>query len=429
MNGSLEMQNIAIQSIADMLCAHKTLLAPTHPTSSDAKPHETDAAQPNQFVKPFTKSFIGCLKSKNPIVSQNTCLAICKLLLHDVFSPTMASDFIKHLTILYFDPDPETGDGPNERTKYRQTVSQTLSYCLPAYCHVRLSNALLMSQLAVPIMQKLVMMKEELDEVEQGEDMATWAVITGQFAEWTDPRRVWIDNIPPRDGAALPPAAEDPHVNLAIAILERVLSSSSSKEERKPLLLLLGKLNVASSTAFLAGEAKSQARKSEEDVEMLRTLHELAAEGVEAKIGPDARCREYVAKVEMVVGKKLGEKEDSEVTVRPSERASETPAVVDQSEAEVAEQAEQAGQEGEEVQAVEQEQQEDEEEEDTLLAGMHAEGTRMPLEEEDEDEDEDTTMNANGASTGDPTAGSRSRSIPTVTESDIVDSLLQSEME
>ena len=234
--------------------------------------------------------------------------------------------------------------------------------------------------------------------------------------------------MPPREGAALPPATEDPHVNLAIAVLERALGASSSKEERKPLFMLLGKLNVATPTAFLAGDAKSPATKSEEDLETLRTLHELATEGVESKLAPDAKSRDNLSKVEMVVSKKLGEKEESEVTIRPSERTSETPAVVEPSEADIAEQAEPTEQEGEAVQApVQEEDQEEGEEEDTMLAGMHAEGTRMPLEEEDEDEDEDedTVMDGNPAWTN----GRRSKSRTTVTESDIVDSLLESEME
>lgn len=424
-NGSVEFQNIAIQCLADMLCCHKDILGPTQPTADDIKIEDTDNPQPNEFIKPFMKAFMNSLRSRNPYISQNTCTAICKLLLYNVLQDDLAAEFVRQLTLMYYDPDTEVGDGPLERKRYRTALTQILTYSLPRFCLKSLSTANLMADLVVPIIQKLVLKKEELDEVEEGDEMTSWSTITNQLAEWTDPRGAFINGEKPRPGRPLPAPAEDPHVKLAINILERANSTSSSREEKKPLLMLLGKLNVASPALFLAtGDSRSSEEpkteaKTETDIEVLTHLHELATDAVEDKQGPDAATRASIAKVEMVIAKKLGEheQEESEQTIRPAERADDV---------ETASQAGQMEQEEEDAQSQVQGEGQEEEEEDTMLAGMHAEGTRMPLEEEDEEDDDDDTVTDGSAGRAN---ARRSKSRTTVTESNIVDSLLESEME
>jgi condensin complex subunit 3 len=427
------MKSISISTIADMLCAHRNIL--DTPGDTDTDTEEWKEVRLEDLVKKFTKY----LTHSDAFLSQNACLAMCKLILHDVLpppapgttEPSLIPEFLKSLTMLYFNPNSEVGDSPAERMRYKQTVQQTLSYCLPAFCHRRLSNALLMAQTTVFIMEKLVMKKKENEEfAEDEDDMAGWPSITGQFAEWTDPRKVLKPNGLPQDATApLPPTAEDPHVCLAISILTRVLSHSSSKDEKKPMLMLLGKLNVASSSAFLtAGGTPEPVDKNKDDVDILRKLHNLTEECIEAQIGPDAKSTSSLAKVEAVVGAKLAQIEDSDTTVRPSAERASRSSVGEQSDVDGTEQTERRGPQPP-AQTLEQVD-EEEEEEDTMFGGVQAEGTRMPLEEEDEEEDDDDTVTgAEKAPSNRRTPGRRSKSRATVTESDIIDSLLESEME
>jgi condensin complex subunit 3 len=226
--------------------------------------------------------------------------------------------------------------------------------------------------------------------------------------------------------------AEEPHVQLAIEILERALTSTCSKDERKPLLSLLGKIFIAPSGPIPKGEEGALNEES------FRTLHELVSEAVEGKIGTDATQRNALIKLESTLTKRLGEAatqvQDTEV-----ERTATPEATVATDATEVNEEEETEG-DATEVSASksrkksvvpqvdDDEEEEEEEDEDTMLAGMQGEGTRMPLEDDDDEEEEDDESAA-GHSTLTVGRDDRRSGRTTVTEDDIMESLLQSEME
>ena len=88
-----------------------------------------------------------------------------------------------------------------------------------------------MAQIAVGVMSKLVLMREELEEEE--EEMVGWGIVTGMFGEWTDGRKVVGGELAIDGGSGSHKAindAEEPHILLAIAILERVLTSGYSSK-------------------------------------------------------------------------------------------------------------------------------------------------------------------------------------------------------
>lgn len=245
-----------------------------------------------------------------------------------------------------------------------------------------------MSQIAISVVQKLLFMREDLDE-EEADEMVGWPVVAGHLAEWTDGRRVVGAMELGLDGKMnTVEGAEESHIQLAVDILERALNCN--KDERKPLLVLLSKLHIASSPG---------SKDESVDQDMLRQLHELASEAVESKIGVDATSRNFLSKLEITLTKRLGDVEhvtqvqdaegEGEATATPE--VTEMPAakpVADDAEAE--------------------------ELEDTMMAGMQAEGTRLPLEEDEEDEDDETSVAAGSGRA--------------ITESDIIDSLLESEV-
>jgi condensin complex subunit 3 len=363
---------IAIQVLTDVIITHPSLLAsvpadPETATSSDASP------TPSPFLKPVTKTFLKAFNSSAAELSQTACTAASKLLLLNILPQNSAADILKTFTLAYFNP--ETAANP--------ALRQALSYFLPVFCHSRQKNAALMGQIVVSILQKLMLMRDDLDE--EAEDMVSWAVVAGHLSEWTDGRRVVGATELGLDGKTNTlEGAEEPHILLAIELLERALKDNCTKEEKKPLLTLLSKLHIASSPI---------SKNESVDEETLRTVHALASEAVEAKLGPDATTRNYISKLEIALTKRLGDVEH--ITQLPADDETITP---DATELPTAV----APAEGEE---------------DTMMADPQAEGTRMPLEDEDEEEGDTTTV-----------AIGRDEALRAITESDIVDSLLDSEM-
>lgn len=369
-------------------------------------PDATEDSEPprNRHLKPITRILSKSISLENKDLSLIVCHAASKLLLLGILPQTSTAQILRAFVLVYFDPE----------FSKSLALRQALSYFLPVFCHSRLKNAQLMAHIAVPIISKLLLMREVESNEEFGE-MVGWPVITGHISEWTDGRKVVGATELGLDGKTHTVAeAEQPHLTLAIEILERALSSACSKDERKPLLALLSKLYIAPS---------SPAKKSEEngDEDSLGTLHGLVVEAVEGKIGMDATQRTYLAKLEQTLTKRIGEvehdtqagdEEGADETVTPTAEAATDVEMEDATE--IVERQSSADVDGSELDANEEE---EEEEEDTMLAGMQGEGTRMPLEDDGEDEDDDTTMQL-------PVRRKR----PAVTEDDIMESLLASEM-
>ncbi|KAF2467838.1 uncharacterized protein BDR25DRAFT_335693 [Lindgomyces ingoldianus] len=406
--GHEALQIIAIQVLTDIVITHPSLLSPP-PADPNTSTDSSAAPAVNPLLKPLTKAFLKAFSSSKEL-SLMACTAASKLLLLGVLPQHSATDILKTFTLAYFNP--ETVSNP--------ALRQALSYFLPVFCHSSLKNALLMSQICVPIISKLLIMREELDD--EDEEMVGWTVVAAHLAEWTDGRKVFGATELSTDGSGkmeIAPSAEEPHIVLATEILERALGNACSKDERKPLLQVIGKLHIS---AAAPNSMKEEVFVNEES---LRTLHALASEAVESRLGGDATARNTLAKLEITLTKRIGEVEhvvqgqdpDGQSQTEADVSASATPdADIDNME---------VPDEGETVITVAPAIGE-EEEEDTLLAGMHAEGTRIPLEAEDEDESTETESTTQVTV---PAARSGRRNVrETLTESDIIDSLLESEI-
>ncbi|KAF2852045.1 condensin complex component cnd3 [Plenodomus tracheiphilus IPT5] len=424
--GHESLKEIVLQVLADILITHPQLLAPTvedpDATADDAEPIV------NPRLRPVTKILLKAFASDSHRLSLIACEAASKLLLLGILPTAPTAEILKAFVSTYFDP--ETAQNP--------ALRQALSYFLPVYSHSKLKNAHIMAQMAVPIISKLLLIREEDIEEDDVDEMVGWPVITAHLAEWTDGRKVVGTTELGLDGKTSTSAeAEEPHIQLAIAVLERALTSTCTKDERKPLLSLLSKLHIAPSSSS-SSSSSSKRRRHEDggraDEEGLRELHGLVGEAVEGKIGADATQRNALAKLESLLTKRLGEVEVA--TQSPGaedEEAAATTATEDtpevESDATEVPETRTRKHAGVETRSVEpsvdgSEIGDDEDEEDTtMFAGMQGEGTRMPLEDEDEEEEQDDDDELPEGST--LTIRER-RSV--VTEDDIVESLLDSEI-
>ena len=337
----------------------------------DEPSEEGGEPTPSQYVKPLQKAVLKGLKSENHSISLIACTAASKLLLFDLLPPEETAVILREFALAYFDP--ETAQYPG--------VRQALSYFLPTYCHSKLKNAILMARVCVPIVTKLLQKKEDIDE--DDDEMVGWPVITAHLADWTDGRKVVNQTQLGLDGKpSTTLEAEEPHICLATEILEHTLTRNCSRDERKPMLTLLTKVYIAPS-----GRAP--------DEEALSALQQLVTEAVESKLGMDATQRNYLTKLDVNLTKRIGD-------VETVNQAAETDAETD---------AETAAPEAAEIPETAPTEDEQEDEEDTMMAGIQGESTRMPLNlEEDDEMDIDVPGHA-------------------VTEDDIVNSLLASEMD
>lgn len=353
--------------MVDLVTVHPSMLK-TPDSDNEGDDSEEDAeAEPNRLVVLLTKMILQGLKSDNEDISYKACTGAAKLLLGGYLPSIAAADIVKAFSRTYFDPEGVS-----------QPVKQALSYCIPTFCHIKLENALLMAQICVPVCSKLLQIQEEFDEEEDSE-MVGWPVITAHFADWTDGRKVVGQSQTSADGkTSFTMDSEQPHLYLAIDILERALTSSCTRDERKPLLSLLTKLHIEA-----VGPASDQ--------EALESLHSLVNEAVENQIGMDATQRNALTKLEMSLSKRISDLAAATPAPKDKEVPETAPAENDEDEVEA---------EAEDVDV--------DVDEDTMMAGMQAESTRMPL-EDDDDSDE-----------GEATA---------ITENDIVQSLLATEMD
>lgn len=411
------MKEIVIQVLADVVITHPHLLSPTV-EDPDAT---TDDAEPitNPRIKPITKILLRAFGSDNKRTSLIASTAASKLLLLGNLPPVPTAEILKAFVLTYFDP--ETAANP--------ALRQALSYFLPVFCHSKLKNAQLMAQTAVPLISKLLLMREENVEEEELDEMVGWPVITAHLSEWTDGRKVVGATELGLDGKTSTTAeAEEPHIHLTTEVLERALTNTCSKDERKPLLSLLSKLHIAPSSTTRKGEEGAV------DEESLHTLHGLVTEAVEGKIGTDATQRNALAKLETSLTKRLGEVEhvtqmqDADADADEIATPDTTVAVDDTHDAETEADATEIpdARVKDDVDGSEIGDEEEDEGEDTMFAGMQGEGTRMPLEDDDEEEEEDVESDDLPENSVLTIRGGRQ--VPAVTEDDIMESLLQSEM-
>lgn len=352
---------------------------------------QSEVPEVNPRLKPLVKVLLRGIASEHSDVGRIACEAAQKLLLHNMLPPEATAEIVKAFTLLYFDPDGITNPA----------VRQALSYFLPVFCHSNVRNAQLMASIAVSIVSKLLILRDEIAEDDDAE-MVGWPVITAHLSDWTDGRKVVGQTELGLDGKMSSKAeSELPHLALAIDILERALTSTCSKDERKPLLSLLTKLHISPS-------APKRSEGESNDDELLETLQQLVSEAIEDRIGVDATQRNALVKLETTLTKRLGDianatvvREDREDTVTPETAdARETPAEEPRSSV---------------APSVDGSEMDVDDDEDTMLAGIQGEGTRMPLEADDSDDDDD-------ASTPRPT-----REGTVKTEADIMDELLASD--
>ena len=356
---------------------------------------QSELPDANPMLRPLVKVLLKGIASENARIGRIACEAAQKLVLHNLLPPEATAEIVKAFTLLYFDPDGISNSA----------VRQALTYFLPVFCHSKVKNAQLMAGITVPIVSKLLIIRDEIEDDEDAE-MVGWPVITAHLAEWTDGRKVVGQTELGLDGKMSSSVeSEVPHIALAIDILERALTSTCSKDERKPLLSLLTKLHVSPSPPK---------NKEEEGTinELLETLQGLVSEAIEDRIGTDATQRNALVKLEATLTKRLGDAvnatvvQDHEDTITPeAASARETPA--DEPRSSVPRSSVAPSVDGSEMDV--------DEDEDTMLAGMQGEGTRMPL-EADSDEDNESTPRATREGTA-------------KTEADIMDELLASEDE
>ncbi|KAJ4993555.1 nuclear condensin complex subunit [Stagonosporopsis vannaccii] len=393
------LKEIVLQILSDVIITHPHLLAP--PAADPDTTEQSELPEQNPLLKPLVKMLLRGIASDNVRVAQIACEAAQKLVFHGLLPVEAIEEIVKFFTLKYFDPD----------TDHIPAVRQGLAYFLPVFCHSKIKNAQLMAGIAVPIISRLLVIRDEIEEDEDAE-MVGWPAITAHLSDWTDGRKVVGQTEAGLDGKVnLSVESELPHLALAVDILERALTSTCSKDERKPLLSLLSKLHI-SATAPNPKEGGSASH------ELLETLQGLVSEAVEERIGVDATQRNALAKLDATLTKRLGDaanatvvQGDREDTVTPeTAKTSETPA--EEPRASVARSSVAPSVDGSEM---------DVDEDDTMLAGMQAEGTRMPLEADESDDDNESTPRA-------PRARA-TREATEKTEADIMDELLASDEE
>jgi condensin complex subunit 3 len=396
--GDDALKEIVVQVLTDNIITHPQLLAP--PAADPDATDEDVKSRVNPRIKPVTKVMIKAFNSDNKRISLTACTAVSKLLLLGILPPEATAELLKAFTLTYFNP--ETTEA---------ALRQALSYFLPVFCHSKLKNAQLMAHITVPVVSKLLLMREEtLDE--EVDEMVGWPVITAHLSEWTDGRKVVGATELGLDGKPnTSPEAEGPHIYLATEILERALTSTCSKDERKPLLSLLGKL-------YIPPSPPSSKPGEQRDDEPLQTLHSLVAEAVEGKIGTDATQRNALAKLEAGLTKRLGEVEQG-AQAQDADDADDAGTPETEAAADVPERIKRS------VSVSEVEVEDDDDDDDTMLAGMQGEGTRMPLEDDGDEEEEMSEVDEEMARE----AARKRKERVGITEDDIMEELLASDSE
>lgn len=139
--------------------------------------------------------------------------ALAKLMLTSVVAD---EELLKQLVVMYFEPGSRDNVGSR----------QALSYFLPVFCHSRREHMERMAGCAVGVVHALFSLGEELDE---DEDMVGMAVVVGMLVDWTDPRKLVVqdeaesgwDEMGRREIKAVDGTV---HLQLAEDLLEKILS-------------------------------------------------------------------------------------------------------------------------------------------------------------------------------------------------------------
>lgn len=394
------MKEIILQVLADIFSTYPQLLAPPAPEPDTTEQSELEEVNP--LLRPLVKVLLKGIASENVRVGLIACEAAQKLVLHGVFPEEPTAEIVRAFALTYFDPD----------ASERPATTQALTYFMPVFCHSKIKNAELMARIAVPVVSRLLIIRDEIED-DTDSEMVGWPVITAHLSDWTDGRKVVGMTEVGSDGKTTSKAeSEVPHLVLAVEILERALTSTCSKDERKPLLSLLTKL-------YISPTAPKRSEVEATTTELLEVLQGLVSEAVEDKIGVDATQRNAIAKLEATLTKRIGDagvvQEDREDTVTPdTARPSATPARASVARSSVARSSVAPSVDGSDM---------DVDEDDTMLAGMQGESTRMPLEADDSDDDDndDNESTPRASRNARPTRESTQK-----TEADIMDELLAS---
>lgn len=214
------LQVTSLHILSDILTAHSTLLVQPPSSSSDDACVVATAANQKAVFKVFAKALKA---SPTPDVQSAGTTALCKLMLGSIIKD---EDLLKALVISYFEPS----------TAENAAVRQALSYFLPVYCHSRRENMERMGKIGVAVVHALMGVMDELDEEEE---MVGMSVVGAHMVDWTDARKLVVpdagrvswDEMGRKEVKAV---NADIHLDLAVDILEKVLSSGCPSKTPRP---------------------------------------------------------------------------------------------------------------------------------------------------------------------------------------------------
>ncbi|KAF2754746.1 hypothetical protein EJ05DRAFT_443134 [Pseudovirgaria hyperparasitica] len=285
--GAESLQVICLQVITDILIHHPTLFTSLK-VAEEGNPNSSKRKEVTQriIVKAYRKAL---LESAPAALRLNAVIGLSKLLLLHVLPAEYEAGILRDLIFRFFSPDTTANPG----------LQQALSYFLPVYCHSRQFNAVQIAGLLTDVIHELM---TNLETNFAEEDFVGWTTIVGMLAEWTDGRR--IVNTGMVRASQNDVEVDEPHVVLALDILERVTDSRCSQEECKQLLALLSKLYIPAN----ATTSKSHV-PSAEYVGTLQALNDLATSALSSGVAPDATSRTTLTKLQASLTKIVGEAE------------------------------------------------------------------------------------------------------------------------
>ena len=208
--GHEALQQIALQTITDILITHPSLLSQPNSTTGE------EEAEPNPFIKPTHKLYSRAISSPSVQLSATATIGLSKLLLTQILP--YPDDLLKTLTLAFLDPETETNSG----------MRQALSYFLPVYCHSRAENAVRMARLAVSIIGAVIdRVEEEEVDLDGGKEGIGAVAVGGMLSDWCDPRKV----VGADEGKeAVKEDGLNAHAALAEEILEKLLTPGTSSK-------------------------------------------------------------------------------------------------------------------------------------------------------------------------------------------------------
>ncbi|KKA27124.1 hypothetical protein TD95_000365 [Thielaviopsis punctulata] len=266
--GHTALQITALHILTDILNVHGAQLLTSNPT--------------------LLKVYVRALKlaSRGPEVQAAAVVAVSKLLLSQIVTDKdVASELLKTLVIIYFDPS----------SSENQSVRQALNYFLPVFCFSRAENQELLRGIALDALHSLYNIRDAYEDdgdAEVGDEMVSMNTIGSCLVDWTDPRKCFNPDLQGDTDKKNVPG--DVHLDFAFDILER-LNSNMTKDERRSLGPLLGKLYISP----IASEDK------------LRDLYEEVSAAVDTNLLTDTPSKNSLYKLHVTLGKivnTLGEK-------------------------------------------------------------------------------------------------------------------------